>query len=105
LALPRCDANHTDYKNFITSFLQIVNREQLSNIDKFNHLRNCPKGPALETVGAFPITKENYAKALEKLNARYDKPALIFAETIAAIFKLQPAATSNAQQLRSLIDI
>jgi len=61
-------------------------------------------GPALETIGAFPITGKNYSKALEKLKTRSDKPALIFAETIAAIFKLQPAATSNAQQLRSLID-
>jgi len=69
-----------------------VNREQLSSIDKFYHLRNCLKGPALDTIGDFPITGENYAKALEKLKARYDKPALIFVETILAIFKLQPAA-------------
>ncbi|XP_070068053.1 uncharacterized protein [Drosophila takahashii] len=95
LALPSFDGNHKDYKNFISSFLQLVNREQISNIDKFNHLRNCLKGPALEAVAAFPVTGENYAKALERLKDRYDKPALIFVETIAPIFKLPPAAASN----------
>ncbi|XP_044249366.2 uncharacterized protein [Drosophila takahashii] len=104
LALPSFDGNHKDYKNFISSFLQLVNREQISNIDKFNHLRNCLKGPALEAVAAFPVTRENYAKALERLKDRYDKPALIFVETIASIFKLPPAAAASAQQLRSLID-
>nr|XP_044248556.1 uncharacterized protein LOC123002454 [Drosophila takahashii] len=84
LALPSFDGNHKDYKNFISSFLQL--------------------GPALEAVAAFPVTGENYAKALERLKDRYDKPALIFVETIASIFILPPAAAASAQQLRNLID-
>ncbi|XP_043064798.1 uncharacterized protein LOC122320696 [Drosophila ficusphila] len=104
LPLPTFDGTHTEYKNFITSFMQLTGRENLSSIEKFNHLLNCLKGPALEAVKAFPVTSENFPKALDKLKARYDKPALIFMQTITTIFKLQPVNSSNAQQLRSLID-
>ncbi|XP_073841389.1 uncharacterized protein [Musca autumnalis] len=73
LKLPSFNGKYSDYKNFITSFKQIIDREHgLSNIEKFNHLLNCLQGHALETVKAFQVTNENYPKALERLKARYD---------------------------------
>ncbi|XP_043063530.1 uncharacterized protein LOC122319801 [Drosophila ficusphila] len=105
LPLPTFDGTHTEYKNFMTSFMQLTGRENLSSIEKFNHLLNYLKGPGLEAVKAFPVTSENFPKALDRLKARYDKPGLIFMETMTTIFKLQPVNSSNAQQLRSLIDI
>jgi len=38
----------------------------LSSIEKFNHLLNCLKGPALKAEKAFPINSENFPKALDK---------------------------------------
>ncbi|XP_043071692.1 uncharacterized protein LOC122322695 [Drosophila grimshawi] len=70
LALPTFDGNHLEYNNFICSFNQIVKGAQITNIEKFNYLLNCLKGAALECVKAFPVTNENYAKALEKLKSR-----------------------------------
>lgn len=105
LGLPSYDGNHAEFKNFITSFNQIIAREyNLSNIEKFNYLLNCLKGAALETVKAFQVTNENYPKAIERLNARYDNPTLMFLETISALFNLQPVGKSNSQQLQSLVD-
>lgn len=105
LSLPLFDGNHAEFKNFITSFNQIISREyNLTNIEKFNYLLNCLRGPALETVKAFQVTNENYPKAMERLNARYDNPTLTFLETISALFNLQPIGKSNSQQLQSLVD-
>ncbi|XP_043865270.1 uncharacterized protein LOC122757385 [Drosophila mojavensis] len=51
LALPTFDGNYADYKNFSALFNQMVDQQNsLSNIEKFNQLISCLKGPALETV-------------------------------------------------------
>ncbi|XP_036345196.1 uncharacterized protein LOC118754428 [Rhagoletis pomonella] len=105
LSLSIFDGNRADYKNYITSFNQIIARQHnISNIEKFNHLLNCLKGPALETVQAFQVTSENYQKAIDRLNARFDNPTLTILETIAALFKLQPVNKPDGHQLRSLLD-
>ncbi|XP_036346961.1 uncharacterized protein LOC118756298 [Rhagoletis pomonella] len=71
LKLPTFSGKYSEYQNFITSFKQIIDKEfSLSNIEKFNHLRNSLQGQALETVDAFQVTNENYPKALERLKER-----------------------------------
>ncbi|XP_017485848.1 PREDICTED: uncharacterized protein LOC108374374 [Rhagoletis zephyria] len=105
LKLPSFSGKNSEYKNFIASFSQIIDRKQgLSNIEKFNHLLNCLKGQALETVQAFPVTNENYRKALERLKLRYYNDSLIFLENINMLFDMQPLSYPNATQLRSIVD-
>lgn len=105
LKLPTFSGKYSEYKHFISSFNQIIDREySLSNIEKFNHLRNCLQGPALETIDAFQVSNENYARALERLQARYDNPTLIFLEGISALFELSSVSKGNGAQIRSLID-
>ncbi|XP_036334494.1 uncharacterized protein LOC118745065 [Rhagoletis pomonella] len=105
LALPTFDGKYSDYKNFVTSFKQVIDSQpSLSSIEKFNQLLNCLKGAALETVKAFQISSENYPKALERLKARYDNPTLVFLDNINSLFSLPNVSKSNAQHLRSLID-
>lgn len=105
LKLPIFSGKYSEYKNFISSFMSLIDKEaSLTNIEKFNHLLNCLQGQALETVKAFQVTSENYPKAMERLKARYDNSTMIFIETIKALFELPSAAKQNASQLRSLID-
>ncbi|XP_049316915.1 uncharacterized protein LOC125779686 [Bactrocera dorsalis] len=105
LKLPTFDGKYSNYQNFITSFKQIIDHEfNLTNIEKFNHLRNCLQGQALETVNAFQVTNENYPKALERLKVRYDNKPLIFLEGINSLFDLPAVMKPNGIQLRSLID-
>ncbi|XP_054083385.1 uncharacterized protein LOC128920327 [Zeugodacus cucurbitae] len=105
LKLPSFNGKYSEYQNFITSFQQIIDREySLSNIEKFNHLRNCLTGPALETIDAFQVSNENYSKALERLKTRYDNPTLIFLENISSLFELSSISKPNGGQLRSLLD-
>ncbi|XP_073841504.1 uncharacterized protein [Musca autumnalis] len=105
LKLPSFNGKYSEYKNFINSFKQIIDREHgLSNIEKFNHLLNCLHGHALETVKAFQVTNENYPKALERLKARYDNSTLIFMENISTLFDLPDVSKPSSGQLRSLVD-
>lgn len=105
LRLPTFSGKYSEYKNFITSFKQVIDREiGLSNIEKFNHLRNCLEGPALETINAFQITNENYTKALDRLKARFDNNTLIFLENITSLFDLPATCQPDGNQLRSIVD-
>lgn len=105
LKLPTFSGKYSEYKNFITSFTQVVDRETgLSNIEKLNHLRNCLQGPALDTINAFQISNENYPKALERLKARFDNATLIFMENVVSLFELPSMAMPDGQQLRSIVD-
>ncbi|XP_053968858.1 uncharacterized protein LOC128870281 [Anastrepha ludens] len=105
LKLPVFCGRYSEYKNFIASFMHVIeNESSLSNIEKFNHLLNCLQGQALETVKAFQITSENYSKALDRLKSRYDNSTLIFMETIKSLFELPSAAKGGASQLQSLVD-
>lgn len=105
LELPTFDGKYSNYQNFITSFRQIIDREtSLSNVEKFNHLRKCLKGAALETVNAFQVSNENYPKALERLRVRYDNNTLISMENITSLFQINSILKPNASELRSLVD-
>ncbi|XP_037932474.1 uncharacterized protein LOC119667255 [Teleopsis dalmanni] len=84
LKLPSFSGRYSEYKHFISSFNQIIDREvELSNIEQFNHLLNCLHGQALDTVKAFQVSNENYPKALQGLKSRYGNSSLIFMENIA----------------------
>ena len=105
LPLPTFDGKYCKFQNFITSFSQIIDREYgYTNIDKFNQLLKCLRGPALECVQAFTVTNENYPLALQRLKDRSDNPTLIFMENIRALFVLKPMSKANSVQLRSLVD-
>ncbi|XP_044249355.1 uncharacterized protein [Drosophila takahashii] len=105
LALPTFAGEYSEYNNFITTFQQVVGQQEaLSSIEKFNHLINCLRAAALETIKAFQVTPENYTKALLRLKSRYDNPTIVFLVNIASLFKLPTVTTENSVQLRSLVD-
>jgi len=67
-----------------------------------NYLLHSLIGPALDAINAFPITDDNYPKALQRLNERFDNSTLIFLETIAALFKLQQVVKSKLNTVSRL---
>jgi len=76
----------------------------LSITDKFNYLLNCLSGTALDSIKAFDVCEDNYAKALNQLNDRFDKKGLIFSDHIDALFDLPAMSKGNAVQLRQMLD-
>ncbi|XP_017475140.1 PREDICTED: uncharacterized protein LOC108365594 [Rhagoletis zephyria] len=105
LRLPTFDGKYADYKNFISSFNNLVNSvPHLAVIEKFNHLLSCLSGDALRTVKAFQVTEDNYSKVLDRLAERYDKKALIFFDNVERLFEIPKITKPNPSALRNAVD-
>ncbi|XP_073835665.1 uncharacterized protein isoform X2 [Musca autumnalis] len=105
LKLPNFNGKYSEYQRFITAFHNIVHENpSISIIEKFNYLLNCLSGPALAVVEAFQVCEENYEKALNRLEERYDNKVLIFLEHIESLFNVPQMPKSDSVSLRHLID-
>ncbi|XP_073843780.1 uncharacterized protein [Musca autumnalis] len=105
LKLPNFNGKYSEYQRFITAFNNIVNdNPAISIIEKFNYLINCLSGPALAVVEPYQICEENYEKALQRLQERYDNKVLIFLEHIESLFNVPKMQKSDSVSLRHLID-
>ncbi|XP_073820368.1 uncharacterized protein [Musca autumnalis] len=105
LKLPNFDGKYSEYQRFITAFYNIVHENpSISIIEKFNYLLNCLLGPALAVVEPYQVCEENYEKALQRLQERYDNKVLIFLEHIESLFNVPQMKKSDSVSLRHLID-
>ncbi|XP_073831766.1 uncharacterized protein [Musca autumnalis] len=105
LKLPNFDGKYSEYQRFITAFNNIVHdNPTISLIEKFNYLLNCLSGQALAVVQPFQVCEENYEKALQRLQERYDNKVLIFLEHIESLFNVPQMQKSDSVSLRHLID-
>ncbi|XP_073814756.1 uncharacterized protein isoform X2 [Musca autumnalis] len=105
LKLPNFDGKYSEYQRFITAFNNIVrDHPTISLIEKFNYLLNCLSGQALAVVQPFQVCEENYEKALQRLQERYDNKVLIFLEHIESLFNVPQMQKSDSVSLRHLID-
>ncbi|XP_073821302.1 uncharacterized protein [Musca autumnalis] len=105
LKLPNFDGKYSEYQRFITAYNNIVHENHsISVIEKFNYLLNCLSGPALAVVEPFQVCEDNYEKALQRLQERYDNKVLIFLEHIDSLFNVPKMQKSDSVSLRHLID-
>lgn len=105
LRLPKFNGKYAEYKNFIHSFNNLVHDDPtLTTIEKFSHLLACLSDQALDTVRAFPVTEENYPKAIKSLKDRYGNDCWIFLENITSIFELPKVPKASPSHLRKLVD-
>nr|XP_041633409.1 uncharacterized protein LOC121503245 [Drosophila kikkawai] len=105
LKLPTFSGGYTEYADFISMFLTIIDRNSdLAPIEKLQHLKSCLKGPALDAVRSLEITDSNYGVALELLDNRFNNKRLIFQAHITDIFGLSKVESASAVKLRELSD-
>ncbi|XP_041633394.1 uncharacterized protein [Drosophila kikkawai] len=87
LKLPTFSGGYTEYADFISMFLTIIDRNSdLAPIEKLQHLKSCLKGPALDAVRSLEITDSNYGAH------------------ITDIFGLSKVESASAVKLRELSD-
>ena len=79
LVIKPFDRNPLIWKPFQESFMAAVDvNDDLSDVDKFNHLRNLVKGLAEKTIAGLSLCGNNYGEALKLLNERFgNKQVLI----------------------------
>ncbi|XP_017470392.1 PREDICTED: uncharacterized protein LOC108362066 [Rhagoletis zephyria] len=72
LQLPSFVGAYTEWPNFLGMFQTVVHNDtELSNLEKFQHLRSCLKGAAMDTIQSLEIRDENYIIAFDLLVQRH----------------------------------
>ncbi|XP_075170108.1 uncharacterized protein LOC142242414 [Haematobia irritans] len=105
LKIPDFNGSYTDWPNFFSMFTTVIDNDlDLTNIEKFQHLRSLLVGAALDTISSLEPIDSNYNKALELLKNRFDNKLLLFQSHIKDIFGLKIADKGSAVSLRQLSD-
>ncbi|XP_043064474.1 uncharacterized protein LOC122320346 [Drosophila ficusphila] len=103
--LPRFSGAYIDWPDFYAMYNTIVgNNDDLSNVEKFQHLRSCLDGTALDTIRSLEPTEANYEKAIELLVSRFDNKLLHFQAHIRSICGISGVEQGSAASLRRLSD-
>ena len=75
----------------------------LPDVDKFNYLRAQVSGKAERATGSYPITGENYARAIATLKERFGQIHKITNAHMSALLEL-PHLSNTCDSLRSFYD-
>ncbi|XP_075155492.1 uncharacterized protein LOC142228850 [Haematobia irritans] len=78
--------------------------DELTKIEKFQHLRSSLSGPALDSIRSLEICDENYEKAIEILKKRFDNKRLNFQAHIRDIVSIANVEARSVSKLRHLSD-
>ncbi|CAG9136384.1 unnamed protein product [Plutella xylostella] len=77
LELPRFDGDVRQWPAFKNIFYASVDSADLPTVNKLQYLKSALTGEAAGLVNSLLITEENYTKALDILNKRYENKTLI----------------------------
>ena len=97
LALPKFRGEVTQWQNFWDSFNSAIHvNQQLSLIDKFNHLHSLLEGQAARAIQGLTRTEANYNSAIEILQKRFGKPQNIISKHMDEMLKIPGCVNDNA---------
>ena len=89
LVIKPFDGNPLIWKPFQESFMAAVDaNDDLSDVDKFNHLRNLVKGSAEKTIAGLSLCGNNYGEALKLLNERFGNKQVLINEHTTQLLRL-----------------
>lgn len=102
--VPEFNGVYTEWPSFHDSFLQVHNHERLTNIHKFQLLKNALTVKVKSLIGHLEITSENYETAWEALIARYNNKRVLFINYIDQFISQPNIINETAEELQSLED-
>ncbi|XP_053686784.1 uncharacterized protein LOC128736332 [Sabethes cyaneus] len=104
--LPPFSGDYLEWQSFIDLFKSMVDgNPSLRDSQKLYFLKTHLSGEAATLISHLKIEDTNYAPALAKLKARYDKPLEIAHKHIERFLNQQAMTIPSAQALRSLHDV
>lgn len=105
LSIPVFFGNILEFKSYHEIFTALVhNNPNLTDIERFLHLKTSLKGSASDLISNIQPTGENYHIAFNLLVERFSNPKLIIQNHIKEIFELKPVTKDNSKELRKLYD-
>ena len=104
LNLPFFDGNILEYQPFMDSFQAAVGNRSISDVEKFNYLKNQLRGDASKSIQGLSLTSANYNEAIEILQKRYGRPSAIIRAHVKNLLALERISKLNPQELRKIVD-
>jgi hypothetical protein len=93
-----------DYQSFKATFESIIGKSQISKVEKLTHLRAKLTNQALELIAHLQLLDQNYDRAWDLLNGRYQDKRALFEAEIEALFNLPEIRTNDMTSLSRLTD-
>ncbi|KAG5895724.1 hypothetical protein JTB14_025671 [Gonioctena quinquepunctata] len=90
---------------FKSTFLSVVHTSNISNIQKFQILRQSVDGYAKRIVDQVEFVGDYYDTAWNALCERFNNKKILINKHIKGILKLEPLVKESSKQLRDLLDL
>ncbi|GBN91808.1 hypothetical protein AVEN_120726-1 [Araneus ventricosus] len=108
--LKKFSGDPKEFLTFWSIFSKIQESDDLTEVDKFQYLYQCmvPESRAARLISSFPITTENYSKAIQQLKARFGREELlvqIYVRDLLSLVMKNAAAGRNSPDLATLYDM
>ena len=104
LVLPSFNGNPLEWQSFWDTFRSAVHdNSTISDVQKFNYLREQLRDGAERVIARLPLTNANYAKSIQLLEERFAQPHKIINAHMEALLNL-PSPTDHLSSLRFFYD-
>ncbi|GFV62145.1 uncharacterized protein TNCV_4109481 [Trichonephila clavipes] len=106
LHINKYSGNYSEWLDFYNLFeSSIHNNNRLSKVDKFNYLKSYLCGNALACINGFPISDDNYDRALDLLKDRFGNKNMLINAHLSNLLNLTPVRNPiDIVGLRNLYD-
>ncbi|EPB65880.1 zinc knuckle, partial [Ancylostoma ceylanicum] len=95
--------NEQEYTNFWTLFESNVDRQPLTNLQKFNYLITALRGEPRELIKRYPITEANYTHAIQLLRDKYGDESKLIAD-LQSLLEMTKADNKSIYAQRRLLE-
>ncbi|GBM66145.1 hypothetical protein AVEN_68275-1 [Araneus ventricosus] len=108
--LKKFSGDPKEFLTFWSIFSKIHESDDLTEIDKFQYLYQCMvhESRSARLIFSFPITAENYSKAIQQLKARFGREELlvqIYVRNLLSLVMKNAVAGRNSPDLATLYDM
>nr|XP_029725065.1 uncharacterized protein LOC115265012 [Aedes albopictus] len=103
--LPRFSGKLTDWCVFRDAFESAIgNREEISNVDKFQYLKGLVQGEAARIIESISISELGYTDAWRALKLRYENKRQQIRCHIKSLFEIPSMRKESPEELLNLVD-
>lgn len=83
----------------------VVNRGDLSNIERFYYLLGCLRGEALDTISSINVSEDTYELAWTTLSDRFDKPRQLATIIVDKLLSTTDQSTETLDGLKQFLSL
>jgi len=104
LSLPVFTGDVLKWNEFYESFIEAVDKQSISAVEKLQYLKSFLRGDALSMLEGLPLTHANYSTALELLKGRFGSKRRVLRAHIRSLLSLSPPNAKVCASLRGFVD-